>query len=183
MKPWTLPAIASGLILLISLLFVLPNKQQTTIIPQKETSPATTLAKLNLVNLAIKPDQLSLRRGEKTTLSINIEAKEEVSAVELHLKFDPAILKVDSLSPSTFFAKANILQKDIDNKTGQVLLIVGGLPAKSGSGQLLEIKIGALKVGQSELAIEQTSQAAVVGKSTNALGEVNDTTITVSKNE
>lgn len=178
MKSWTLPVIASGLILLISLLFILPAKTVTP--TQKEASNASpSSAKLNLVSLSVTPASLTMEKGEKFTLFVNIEAKEEASAVELHLKFDPAILRVDSLSPTTFFAKANILQKNIDNKAGQALLVLGGLPAKSGSGQLLEMKIGTLKEGQTKLDIEEISQAAVVGKSTNVLGEVKGTNITV----
>lgn len=178
---WTLPAIAFGFILLISFLFIFGNEQLN--LPAKQIKKEATSSPVPVkrsVTISTSPDKLDLVAGTKTTIPINIKSQDEVSAVELYLTFDPKIVTIKNILPLEFFNSPKILKKEINNQKGEVVFIVGSLPAKSGSGQLAQLVVQAGKVGTTQVMFNPSSQAAVSGQNTNALGETSGTLINVT---
>ena len=176
---WFLPAIAFGFILLVSFLFIAGSP--TTKPQTKTTSKQTTSSvEKGSVDLALSPEKLDLKVGVKTTAQININSTAEVSAVEIHLTFDPKVVTIKDVAPLEFFDNPRILKKEISNEKGEITFAIGGLPEKSGSGQLAQISLTAKGAGVTNLEFSQTSQAAVIGKNTNALGKKAGTIINVN---
>lgn len=175
---WILPLLAFGFILLVSFLFIAgsPSSQVQTKTTNKQTAP---IAEKKNVSLALSPEKLDLKVGVKTTIPINIESLDKVSVVEIHLTFDPKVVTIKDVIPLEFFDSPKTLKKEINNERGEVTFIVGGLPERSGSGQLAQISLTAKGAGITNLEFSQNSQAAVTGKNTNALGKTSGTIINV----
>lgn len=175
---WILPAIAFGFILLVSFLFVAgsPTRTTQTAITNKEAVP---IPDKKSVFLSLSPEKLDLKVGVKTTIPINIQSLNEVSAVEIHLTFDPKVASIKDIAPLEFFDSPEILKKDIDNEKGEVIFILGSRPARAGSGQLAQVSLVAGKAGSTNLKFSSSSQAAITGQNTNALGKTSGTIIYV----
>ncbi len=121
--------------------------------------------------LSFNPANITVKKGAEIFVMINIDTNEDsISAVEAVLSYNPKIIEVADITPGSFFEKASVLEKTINQKKGNVTFALGGIRAKQGKGTVAKIKIKGLQKGRSNLSLEG-SQAAAVQKSSNVLKE------------
>ena len=97
-------------------------------------------------------------------MAIKIENVANLTAVELHLSFDPDVLEVLALNDGGFLKADFPLQNTYDNAAGTIDYAVAQInraPA-NGSGRLLEIVFRAKAEGQAPIRFRGT-QAAPAG--------------------
>ena len=167
LKGWSIAALSLSIIFLVCFTLLSSSSK-----PARESQPTQKAGENRVTTtiLSLSPDSLSLKAKTALPVSVNINTgKDKVAAVKLVITFDPKIVKVDSVSPSTFFVKSSILHKEIDNKTGIAQLVVGSIEPKSGTGEVALVKITALKDGDPALKISKDSEASAIGKTYNVL--------------
>jgi hypothetical protein len=116
-----------ALFIITSVLLVMalyqPQAPKTTqiVTPTKEPVAQTTLAFGSPV-VATSSSVTTLNYS----LPININtSKNKVTAVQLELQYDPAILTNVAVTPGSFFAKPQVLLNQIDVKTGRISYAFG----------------------------------------------------------
>ena len=167
LKGWSIAALCLSIIFLVC--FTLLSSSSNNV-QRPQTSTKAGENQVTTTTLALSPDSLTLKSKTIVSVSVNIDTGgDKVAAVKLHISFDPKVVKVDSVTPSTFFTKSSILHKEIDNKAGIAQLVVGSIEPKSGNGELALVKITALKDGDPMLKISEESEVSAIGKTYNVL--------------
>lgn len=118
------------------------------------------------VGAVVKVESSAARFQVDDTIAVPIRAENiaNLTALEVHLSFDPAVLEVVSVKDGGFL-KANFqVQNTFDNLAGTVdyaVAQIDGMPA-NGSGILLEVVFRAKASGEAPVRFRST-QAAPVG--------------------
>lgn len=133
----------------------------------------------DFVDLSFAPPKTSLSVGEEGTLGVFIQAKEPVTAVELHLSFNPSILEVENIVQASFLLSPTVLEKKIDNEKGKITFILGGLDGKKGEGEVATIFFNSKSPGTTVVEFDFETKAAVVGSSASGLGKAESGLVTV----
>ncbi len=91
---------------------------------------------------------------------IDIVPQEEISALSyrLEITFDPAVVTIQEITPGSFFNQPKVLERQIDNQTGKVSLVVGPVPQKNFSEPSGRQPLASLK-GK---VVSQPSQAEAI---------------------
>ncbi|MBI3576601.1 hypothetical protein HY086_01005 [Candidatus Gottesmanbacteria bacterium] len=77
--------------------------------------------------LSFEPADLSTGLGQTVSIAVNVVPSTNiVTAAELHLQFDPALLELVSISPASVFSV--LTASVIDNSAGQASITVGAPP-------------------------------------------------------
>jgi murein DD-endopeptidase MepM/ murein hydrolase activator NlpD len=101
----------------------------------------TSLASLELAgaNMALSPSAISVAPTERFTVNVDIQASASpVDGAEAHLNFDPAVLKVVSITPATSLPL--VIQNTFDNTIGTIDYAAGALNNQpSGNFNLLQV--------------------------------------------
>ncbi|MDO8452838.1 MAG: cohesin domain-containing protein, partial [bacterium] len=142
----------------------------------------TLLSTSNSSNLIQSPavSQAQEQQEKTTTLTVSASTvgsavikidsdRDKVAAIKLHLSFDPKAIKVDSINPGSFFTKTSILQKVVDNKTGNIEFVFGSMEPKAGMGDVAVIKYSELKESSELPKILQETEVSAIGKTYNVL--------------
>ncbi len=112
----------------------------------------------------VEPLAAGFQVNDTITVPIKAENIANLTALEVHLSFDPAVLEVVSVRDGGFL-KANFpVQNTFDNVAGTVdyaVAQIDGMPA-NGSGILLEVVFRAKASGEAPVRFRST-QAAPVG--------------------
>jgi hypothetical protein len=131
------------LIVLSGIVFIcsrfLPNspkpsetKEADQVIPTGVTKHATTTLSVDTQNASISANLLEV--------PIVIDTGENaVSAVELHLSYDPALLSGVSVKPGPFYTTPMIIKKTIDGTNGTIIFVLGSIKPQQGAGVLVTI--------------------------------------------
>lgn len=171
---WTIPALAIIILSSIAMIFfqVLPKTRNKFVSGAKPIVSITSQQKGSSV-LAFAP-QLATIKGKKFSVDVTLDTNtDKISALELHLSFDPKMTQIKDIIPGSFFTNPTVFKKEIDNKKGEAIFIIGTLSPKSGSGMVAEVQIEGLKLGEVKISIIG-SKAAAVGKSDNVLIETKE---------
>ncbi|HBL51684.1 MAG: hypothetical protein A3D24_04335 [Candidatus Blackburnbacteria bacterium RIFCSPHIGHO2_02_FULL_39_13] len=184
---WLLPlvlvvAVASGVLAVLLSSNSLPFKlnQNTKNTPVLSPSPIPQKS-VGTAKLLLVPQTLAVDIGSITTADIQMDAQsEEVSAVDIRLSFDPKVVSIKEISPGDFFAGATELDKQIDNKNGNAVYILGTLQARANSGSVATIKLKGIGKGESKIELKE-SRATSINKDGNVIVEVISGTIKVKE--
>jgi hypothetical protein len=106
----------------------------------------------------------SIQVNNEVTVSVKAGDIGDLTALEIHLSFDPGILEVIRLDAGDFLAPDFVVQNTFDNTAGTIdyaAAQINRAPA-NGSGTLLEIVFRAKASGDSPLAF-RVMQAAPAG--------------------
>jgi LysM repeat protein len=106
----------------------------------------------------VDPSALSAQVNDTFDLSIRVDNIANLAAFELHLSFDPSVLKVTDVSNSGFVAADFTAQNTFDNTAGTIDYAVAQMnraPAQ-GSGALLNIAFSAKANGSSSVTLRAT---------------------------
>lgn len=107
-----------------------------------------------IVSLGLGPENQEMRVGEKRSLAVELKSEAGLGLAVITLKFDPRVIKINSISAGSLFAQAKsapVISQSIDDK-GMILLSIapgGGSKAMLGDGSLLQIEVEAVGVGDS----------------------------------
>lgn len=130
--------------------------------------------------LSIDPSQKSAKVGESFPMGIYIATGDDtVSAVELHLTYDPAAIGIIGFKEGDKLS--TVLVKESHNN-GQMSVTLGTPPTSPFKGTAavgtLTVKILANKA--STIAFTSNTQVAAIGKTTNTLAGTSDGKITIN---
>lgn len=162
---WVVVAIPLGIFVLLGIGFY-PLIQTTAPTPTPKPTPilqesnASTVLSVDSDNATSTPLLVSV------PITINT-GKNTVSAVELHLSFDPQKSKNASVSAGAFFTDPTILKNEVDQTNGKITFILGSLTPKQGTGVVAILSLE--PVGTITLAIDPETKVAAIGEKENVL--------------
>jgi hypothetical protein len=106
--------------------------------------------------------------GKQFQVAANIDTGEnEVVGIELDLAFDPAKLRLSSVSPGPFLASPDAVGPVIDNSQGTAhytLLVSPGNSGKKGQGIIAYFNFDAIGLGPTEISVNTGESIAVALK-------------------
>lgn len=126
-------------------------------------APSPAPASMN-TQIKIESATNTLKVNDTIKVPVKVENIANLTAVELHLSFDPTVMEVISLNNGGFIKADFPVQNSFDNTTGTIDYAVAqldGTPA-NGSGTLLEIVFRAKNAGNTPIYFLGT-QAAPLG--------------------
>lgn len=157
--------IAAGLFTLLWFVFALniwwgvsplPEKEikesVEKITPPSEITPAEEAVK---INLSLNPSKLTRYAGDEFEVDVLLESEEKMIGVDLNFVFDVDVLAIKNIKKGEFFAHAQELKKDINNKDGQAFYAVGTITPVSGKGVLVTLLVEARR------DLEQSQEARI----------------------
>ena len=130
--------------------------------------------------LALTPSAKSAAVGSTFTVGATINTNSDsISAVELHLTYDPTAIQIVSFTPGTILP---VVLSAETHTNAAISVILGSQPTSpfKGSDILGNWQIKILAAKQSSLNFTSASQVAAIGKTTNALVAATGATITGS---
>lgn len=133
------------------------------------TTPVVESSPINQAEQPLPANALIIETSTAENISVNetfsatifINETADLTALELHLSFDPGLLEVVELKNGGFVAADFTVQNTFDNAAGTIdyaIAQIGRDPAK-GSGTILEIKFRAKGTGKSDILFRGTSAA------------------------
>ena len=144
------------LILLLTLVTIvllaialLPNLKSPLVTKPTTTTPALAYAK---TNLSLSTPLTATPSGYKTDVQIST-GKNEATAVQLEIVYDPKILTNVDIQPGSFFTDPTILLKQIDSVKGKITYVLGiglGQKAVTGNGTVATITFSQIS-GQTKI--------------------------------
>jgi LysM repeat protein len=111
--------------------------------------------------LRVDPSTSSVQVNSSTNVAIKVDNIANLSAFELHLSFDPAVLEVTGMTNGGFVAADFTVQNTFDNAAGTIDYAIAQLnraPAQ-GSGTLFTIALRAKATGSSTVTTRTTPAA------------------------
>ena len=180
LKGWSIAALSLSIMflstfVLASYMVPAPAKQTTKATAQESEKELTT-------TLSVDPKESSVKEKTQETLSVNVNTgKDKIAALELHISFDPKLVKVESIAPGVFFEKASVIHKEIDNKAGTVVFVFGSIEPKNGSGEAATLRLTTLSTGIAKVNLSSETEVAALGKTYNVVKEISGATLTVTK--
>jgi general secretion pathway protein D len=136
-----------------------------------------------LIQLSLTPEQSELRVGEKRQLALQVKTAAPLGLAVLTLRFDPQVIKVNSVTAGSVFANAKTaptLTHSVD-KDGMLLVSLvtaAGAPV-SGEGTLINIEFEAIAGGDSTLAFDLANIHLVASDGRTVLLQVEPIKLTV----
>jgi LysM repeat protein len=106
----------------------------------------------------VDPSALSAQVNDNVNLSIKVDNIANLTAIELHLSFNPSVLEVLQVTNGSFVVADFTAQNTFDNAAGTIDYAVAQMnrPAVQGSGALLNIAFRAKANGNSTVALRAT---------------------------
>ena len=161
------------LVIIIGATYYLTQQKQDI---RKKAAPATSLS--------FTSSSTTPKVGETFTLNIITDTgTNTVSAAEILIKFDPSLIKVNSITAGDFFVGGNTISDSINNNTGtaQITLLASPTNPISGTGTVAVINATTLKAGSNTFSFDQTTKMSGVGEgSTNIINRLTPLTITIN---
>lgn len=107
--------------------------------------------------LSINPATMNLKAGETAILGVMVANIQDLYAYDITLKYDSAVIKVTSIESGSFLDTGFTAAQVIDDGAGSAQIAFSQLPpsgGKTGSGELVVIRIKALAAGTTSIKIE-----------------------------
>ncbi|MDX6289618.1 MAG: ral secretion pathway protein, partial [Blastocatellia bacterium] len=156
----------------------LAPKSEKSDVGVKPSEPAPSL-----VQLSLSPDQSEMRVGEKRQIALGVKTGVPLGMAVLTLRFDPRVMKINSVTPGSLFANAKIAPALTQSVDQNGMLLVSLAPAAgspiSGEGVLLNIEFEAVAGGDSLLAFDLANVHLVASDGHNILLQVEPVKLTV----
>jgi general secretion pathway protein D len=144
-----------------------PNKNTgvtTTAEDLAPKSPATDVPAANkgplpsVIELRLSPAKSELSVGEKRQLAIELSSEARLGLAVVMLRFDPNVLKVNSVSPGKMFTDARSMPTITQSLDQKGVFLVSIAPAAgtqiSGEGALVNVEVEAIGAGDSSVAFD-----------------------------
>ncbi|MGQ9675491.1 MAG: CARDB domain-containing protein [Chloroflexota bacterium] len=113
------------------------------------------------VNLRIDPANTGVEPGQTFQVAINVDSDSPVRGAQVDLAFDPALIRVNSVSEGTYFSDfgqatyfvAGTIDNILGKVTGMGVSIMGGTGGQTGNGPFVVVNCTALAGGTSLLTL------------------------------
>lgn len=184
-------ALISGLVLVTVVLFIIAlktnNKQAVPVptpSPAQPTQPMEAVAPAHAV-LALSPNQVNVSPGQVGSVDLMLDAQEHpVTAVQLQLKYDPAVISNVKVSPGPMFQNPGLLVGKDDPAAGAYRYMIGIGPNQAtlqGTGVVAKITFNVKRGATKETTLEVTPESIVTarGVATSVLGSYTGATVTI----
>ena len=130
-----------------------PAKSGDSSMAAKSAEPAGSVMEVRLT-----PEKSELKVGDKQQLQLRVKSDAPLGLALITLRFDPKVLKVNSISMGDLFANAKTpptLTQSVDNH-GMILisLVPAAGSAVTSDGAIFNIDVEALSAGDSTLAFD-----------------------------
>jgi hypothetical protein len=136
-----------------------------------------------VVELRLSPEQGEMRAGEKRQLALTVRTGAPLGLAVLTLRFDPHVVKVNSVTAGGLFANAKTAPSLTQSMDQNGMLLVSLAPAAgspvSGEGALLNIEFEAIAAGDSMLAFDLANVHLVASDGRSILLQVEPVRLTV----
>lgn len=181
----TIALIVTLFIITVVLLFVAmrSNAPKTQLPPQPITTEQPTLSPFVATTLSLSPNPVYLTASKGTAdVEINTNTN-EVTAVQLEIKYDPKVLTNVKVVQGPFFTQAIQLLNVSDTKGGHVTYAIGITPSQNplqGTGIVAKItfnKIPSATAQETQITIEPNSLVTSSGIDTSVLKSTNSTSV------
>lgn len=204
-KKWSPIIIGAAVILIVGLLVMavlvwrlqsqveMRKKAQLQILQQsRETqvassSPASekndSQGIVEVSSLSFEPQAETVAVNDSFALSVIADPKgKKISATELHVSFDPKVLKIESITPSDVFSLV-LSDKQIDNEKGTASIVLAVPLQKPSVDVVSQVAIFNFKAlssaSRSSVSFSEKSIAAADGETTNVIASRMPAVITV----
>ena len=178
-------ALISSLIIVLVALFVLSMSAPSQKTPTTTTQPTPTPVAQTVIRLTPNPVSLTQNQG---TIEVTMDtAENEVTAVQLEILYDPAVLSNVSIQAGTFFTSPVPLLNTIDKNQGRISYALAITPAQAplkGSGTVATIaftKNPATTATQTELQLLPRTLVAAKGVGPSVLKKATGATIQLTQ--
>ena len=156
--------------------------------PKSEKTDTSAKAKdptVSMIELSLTPSTGELRAGEKRRLAVEVKSEVAVGMAVLTLRFDPKVIKINSVSAGSLFANARTAPTLTQSIDEHGVLLVSLTPAAgspvSGDGPLLNIDIEAIGAGDSALAFDLNNVQLMASDGRNTLLQIEPIKLTVKQ--
>ena len=125
----------------------------------------------------------SVRRESRVSFPIHIQTgANTVSAVELHIRYDPKLLNNVTIEPGRFFQNPTVLAQSVNSDTGVALLIIGTLSPRRGDGviAIFHATTAATLSSAMTLSFDPATQVAALGENETVVKSTTDATIPIA---
>jgi general secretion pathway protein D len=120
--------------------------------------PAAAKGLPSVIELRLSPARSELSVGEKRQLAIELSSEARLGLAVVMLRFDPSVLKVNSVSPGKMFTDAKAMPAITQSLDQKGVLLVSIAPAAGtqifGEGALVNIEVEAIGAGDSSVAFD-----------------------------
>lgn len=160
------------------------NTEQPTTQEQQEPTPTPDMAK---TTLKLTPNPVYPDTGSTSATTVNVEidtGENNVSAVQLEIQYDPAVLTNMKVLPGDFFTNPNVLPVGgVDIQKGTITYALGPSnirESKSGTGVVATLQFvprAAAGVTETEITLLDKSLVTQFGQAESVLKEVQSTRV------
>lgn len=156
--------------------------------PKSEKTDANATAgdpPVSIVELALTPSTNELRVGEKRRLAVEVNSEAPLGMAVLTLRFDPKVVKINSVTAGTLFANAKTAPTITQSIDEHGVLLVSITPAAgapmSGKGELLHLDIEAIAGGDSALTFDLNNVHLMASDGRNTVLQIEPIRLTVKQ--
>src|SRR6185436_4056138 len=107
----------------------------------------------SMIEVSLSPDKTELKVGDKQQLQVQVKSDAPLGTAIMMLRFDPRVLKVNSVSMGELFANAKsapTVTQSVDQKGMVLISVVPGAGSNIiADGALINIEVEALATGDS----------------------------------
>lgn len=132
--------------------------------------------------VVVSPASQSVEMGQPAQVAININNVTGLYGAEVHIRFDPTVLKVAAITPGSLMDPAHrSVISHHDNAAGTIdfaVTLLAPAPAVSGSGTLFTVRFDTLKDGTS--AVDITNAILVSAEGVQIPATVSDGSVSVT---
>jgi Flp pilus assembly secretin CpaC len=150
-----------------------------------DTSAKANDPTVSMIELSLTPSINELRLGEKRRLAVEFNSEAPVGMAVLTLRFDPKVIKINSVSAGGLFANAKTAPNITQSIDEHGVLLVSVTPAAgaplSGNGSLLNIDIEAIGAGDGALAFDLNNVHLMASDGRNTLLQIEPIKLTVKQ--
>jgi hypothetical protein len=132
------------------------------------------------VSLSLIPTKISLDPGNETAVDLLLNPDgESVSAIELVLNYDPSIIQITDIKPTTALPQALALDLSKPGRAS-VILLVNPASTNPPEGIVGKVTVKAIKSGSTSIKFDPTTKVSASGKTGDVTGAVEAAEITVN---
>jgi general secretion pathway protein D len=168
-------------------------KQQVAITPTSEQLGATSgkdepnakpaAPTVSVIELSLGPATSELRVGEKRQLAVEVKSDAPLGMAVLTLRFDPKVIKINSVSAGSVFANAKTAPTITQTIDEHGMLLVSLTPAAgspvTAEGALINIDLEGVGAGDSGLTFDLANVHLVASDGRNTLLQIEPIKLTV----
>lgn len=182
----------TALALTTAILIVMAISPKKTTTPSTQTGLAPSPKAVAQTTLFLSPNPLiisSLPTASPSALDVKMNTGANlVTAVQLELSYDPTLLSVVDIAPSSFFKNPVVLLKIIDSKNGKITYALGIPPGetpkkKAGSVVTLTFRTQMIpaNVSRTEIKFLPKTMVTALGVTSSVLKTTRETSILFTK--